>query len=93
MLSRHQDAFNPVSYSKSCGGGGRSGGRHTVTEGGCPCPLPQVGTAAEHTIAIAVTLAAALVAMHAMGEIDADDRAGHPARTRDLPCGVPHQLA
>ena len=50
--AEHQDTFNPVSYSQSCGGGGRFGGCHTVTEGylsrggadvtwGSPVPLGQ----------------------------------------------------
>jgi hypothetical protein len=50
--AEHQDTFNPVSYSESCGGGGRFGGCHTVTVGylshsgedvtwGSPVPLGQ----------------------------------------------------
>jgi hypothetical protein len=51
--AEHQDTFNPVSYGKSCVGGGRfGGGCHTVTEGylsqsgadvswGSPVPLGQ----------------------------------------------------
>jgi hypothetical protein len=50
--AEHQDTFNPVSYSQSCGGGGRFGGCHIVTDGylsqsgaavtwGSPVPLGQ----------------------------------------------------
>ena len=31
--AENQDTFNPVSYAQACGGGGRYGGCHTVTEG------------------------------------------------------------
>ena len=31
--AENQDTFNPVSYAQACGGGGRFGGCHTVTDG------------------------------------------------------------
>ena len=79
----NQDTFNPVSYGQACGGGVGHGVSWRRSRR-CPCPLAQIrAESANHIIPIAVTTEAAFVALHAVGEVGADDRAGGCGQVAD----------